>query len=53
MASARNNTCATPNKYQQMRDANIAIREAKLHALNIPTLRQELNGAPKKRKKVQ
>jgi hypothetical protein len=53
MASARrNNTCAPLNVYEQERNANIAILDAKLQSLNIPRLAKQLNDQPKTRKKV-
>ena len=53
MASARrNNTCAPLNAYEQQRNANIAIIDAKLQSLNIPRMTKEQNDQPKIRKKV-
>ncbi|XP_021318236.1 uncharacterized protein LOC110436181 isoform X3 [Sorghum bicolor] len=50
-SARRNNTCDPLNVYEQQRNANIAIVDAKLKSLNIPRLTKELKDQPKKRKK--
>lgn len=52
MASARNNSSAPLNPYLQQRNQNIAINDAKLKSLNLPSMRPEQQDQPKTRKKV-
>lgn len=53
MASTRrNNTCAPLNNYEQQMHANIAINDAKLQSLNLPSMRQVQQVQTKIRKKV-
>jgi hypothetical protein len=51
MASGRrNDTCATPNPYEEHRNRRLAIIDAKMQELGIHRLAEELNQQPKKRK---